>query len=84
MEERLLDAPLLSDLVEHRGVDLLVDPRHRREVRRADLRQLVDDPFRIAAPEGERAAGLERRVLRHARERVRERQEQVDHHLSIA
>ena len=49
-----------------------------------DLRELVDDPLRVAAPERERPAGLERGDLGDARERVRERQEQVDHHGSVA
>ena len=63
--------------------DLLVDARDRREVRRADLGQLADDPLRVAAPERQRPAGLERRVLRDARERVGQRQEEVDHQVAV-
>ena len=44
----LLDPPVLGGAVEHGGMDLLVDPRHRREVRRADLGEPVDDACRIA------------------------------------
>ena len=58
-------------------VELLEDPRHRRQVGRLDLGQLRDDLLRVAAEVGQRRAQVEDRELDQQRERVREREEQV-------
>ena len=58
-------------------VELLEDPRHRREVGRPHLGELGDDLLRVAAEVGERGAHVERGELDQQREGVREREEQV-------
>ncbi len=44
-------------------VDLLEDPRHRRQICRFDLHQLADDLLGVSAEVGERAAEVEARQL---------------------
>ena len=56
-------------------MDLLEHARDRREVRGLRRADVLHQPARVAAPEGQRAAGLDRDHLDHPRERVRERQE---------
>ena len=58
-------------------VDLLEDPRHRREERRLELHQVGHDLLRVLLPVGNRGADVEHDELDDQRERVRERQEQV-------
>ncbi len=59
-------------------VDLLEDARHRGEVVRPRLLDLRNDPARVAAEVGERAAEVQHGDLDQLREHVRQRQIQVD------
>jgi hypothetical protein len=59
-------------------VDLLEDARDRREVGRLDLHQVGDDLRRVLLPVGQLGAKVEAGELDQQRERVRQRQEQVD------
>jgi hypothetical protein len=54
------------------------DPRHRWEERRLQLHQVGHDLLRVLLPVGERGANIEHQELNDQRERVRQRQEQVD------
>ena len=56
VEDRLLEPALLLDRRGRGRVDLLEDPRHRREVGRLDLGEVGDDLQRVALPVGEGAA----------------------------
>ena len=69
----------LSSVAGARGqrMDLLEDPRHRREERRLKLHQVGHDLLRVLLPVGERGAGIEHQELDDQRERVRQRQKQV-------
>ena len=60
-------------------VDLLQQPRHGRDVRRLGLGDVGREVLRVAAPEGQRAAGLERDEGDHPRQHVRQRQVLEDH-----
>ena len=60
------------------GVDLLEDPRHRRQVARVDLHQLGHDLLRVAGEVGDPAAEVDRQQLDQQRVGVREREEEVD------
>ncbi len=64
-------------------VDLLEDPRHRREVGRLDLHQVGDDLLGVLLPVRHHPAQVERQELDQLGERVRQRQEQV-HDLALA
>ena len=77
VEDRLLEAALLLDAGSRGGVDLLEDPRHRREVGRLHLGQVGDDLQRVALPVGERRAEVEAAELDQQREGVRQRQVEV-------
>ncbi len=59
-------------------VDLLEHARHRRQVGRFDLEQLGDHLLGVAAEVRERPTQVEHRELDQQRERMRERQVQVD------
>ena len=58
-------------------MDLLEDPRHRREERRLELDQVGHDLLRVLLPVGDRGADIEHHELDDQREGVRQRQEQV-------
>ena len=60
---------------QHARVDLLEHARDRREVGRLGGADVLHQPARVAAPERQRAADLDRHHLDHPRESVRERQE---------
>ncbi len=58
-------------------VDLLEDPRHRRQVGRVDLVELDDDLLHVAAEVGDRGAEVDRQQLDQQRVGVREREVEV-------
>ena len=72
----VLVARLLLQL-HRRRVELLEDPRHRRQVRRLGLDQLLEDLLGVAAVVDDRRALVIGGQLRGQRERVGEGQEQV-------
>ena len=59
-------------------VDLLEDPRNRRQVVGLDLHQLGHDLLRVAGEVGDPAAEVDRQQLDEQRVGVREREEEVD------
>ena len=74
-EQALLDGAAFLAARERTRVDLLEHARDGWEVGRLGGRHVLDQLARVAAPERQRAAHVERHHLHHARQRVRERKE---------
>jgi hypothetical protein len=68
----LVAGPILH--LHRRGVELLEDPRHRRQVGGLGLDDLLKDLLRVPAGEDDRSSHVEGGQLDREREHVRQRQ----------
>src|SRR5215210_379720 len=77
VEDQLLEAPGLLYVARRRRVDLLEDPRHRREVLRLHLDEVGDDLQRVALPVGDVATQVEAEELDQEGEGMGEGEKEV-------